>query len=123
VAPPRLLRFDGATGARDEIVAGINIWHDPIDLDVDLSTGDVVVLDIGGGTQFSPPALRSFDGETGDASLIADGFNMWADAYAVAVIPEPGTAALCLIAGAFGVAVRRRAGGTCDKMTLSAKNT
>jgi len=105
--PPRLLRFDGQTGDRDEIVAGHDIWYDPIDLDVDLSTGDVVVLDLGGAVAFTPPTLRSFDGVTGDETIIADGFDLWEDAFAVAVIPEPGTGTLCLIAGVAALMVRR----------------
>ena len=66
------------------------------------------MLDIGGAVVFTPPTLRSFDAVTGVETIIADGFDMWADAYAVAVIPEPGTVALCLIAGAFVVVIRRR---------------
>jgi hypothetical protein len=106
--PPRLLRFDGQTGDSDEIVAGHNIWHNPIDLDVDLATGNVVVLDRGGAVVFTPPTLRSFDGVTGVEFIIAEGFDLWADPFAVAVIPEPGAGALCLVTGAFIVVVRRR---------------
>jgi hypothetical protein len=106
--PPRLLRFDGQTGDRTEIVSGHDLWHNPIDLDVDLPTGDVVVLDRGGGAAFLFPALRSYDGVTGDASIIAEGTDLWANAFAVAVVPEPGSGALCLIAGVFVILTGRR---------------
>jgi len=103
---PRLLRFDGLSGARTEIVSDDDLWYNPIDLDADLSTGDIVVLDRGGGAVFLLPTLRSFDGATGEPSIIADGSNLWVNAYSVAVVPEPSTAGLCLIAGAFAVTIR-----------------
>ena len=106
---PRLLRFEGLTGNRTEIVSADDLWYNPIDLDADLSTGDIVVLDRGGGAAFLLPTLRSFDGATGDPSIIAEGSNLWVNAYSVAVVPEPSTAALCLITGAFTVTIRRLA--------------
>lgn len=105
---PRLLRFAGQTGDRTEIASGNDLWYNPIDLDVDLSTGDIVVLDRGGGAVFLLPTLRSFDGVTGDDSIIAEGTDLWVDAYAVAVVPEPGAGILFMIAGALFVAVGRR---------------
>jgi hypothetical protein len=107
-ALPRLLRFAGQTGDRTEIASDNDLWYNPIDLDVDLSTGDVVVLDRGGGAVFLLPTLRSFDGVTGDASIIADGTDLWVNAFAVAVVPEPGAVTLCLIAGALVVMIRCR---------------
>ncbi len=96
--PHGLLRFDGTTGDRSEIATGPGLWYNPIDLDADPSTGDIVVLDVGGGAVFEFPSLRSFDGATGAASVIAEGHDLWVDAFAVAVVPEPATQALVLAA-------------------------
>ena len=109
--PPRLLRFDGQGGDRTEIVSGNDLWYNPIDLDVDLSTGDIVVLDRGGGAVFLLPTLRSFDGVTGNASAIAEGTDLWVSAFAVAVVvPEPTSGMLCLLACLFVLRtdIRRR---------------
>jgi hypothetical protein len=107
-ALPRLLRFAGESGDRTEIATGDDLWYNPIDLDVDLSTGDVVVLDRGGGAVILLPTLRSFDGVTGDASVIAEGTDLWVDSFAVAVVPEPAAVTLCLVAGMAVVMMRRR---------------
>jgi hypothetical protein len=57
-----------------------------------------------------------FDGSTGAASVIAEGHDLWVDAFAVAVVPEPATPALFLAAIPFfivncrGKRARRRPG-------------
>ncbi len=107
-ALPRLLRFDCRTGDRTEIVSGDDLWYNPIDLDVNLPTGEVVVLDRGGGAAFLLPTLRSFDGVTGEASIIAEGTDLWVNSFAVAVVPEPWAGALCLIAGVIAVMIGHR---------------
>ncbi len=107
-ALPRLLRFEDQSGDRTEVVSGANLWYNPIDLDAHLPTGDIVVLDVAGGAAFLLPTLRSFDGLTGDPSIIAEGTDLWVDAFAVAVVPEPSAIELCLIAGLFVVIIGRQ---------------
>lgn len=122
--PHALLRFDGLTGDRSEIATGPGLWYNPIDLDADPSTGDIVVLDVGGGAVFLLPSLRLFDGMSGAASVIAEGHNLWTDAYAVAVVPEPATLTLFLTTIALFIANHRgkralATAGLAGKVALS----
>jgi hypothetical protein len=106
--PHALLRFDGQTGARTEIAAGPGLWYNPIDLDADPTSGDIVVLDVGGGAVVAFPALRSFDGTTGAESVIAEGHDLWVNAFAVAVVPEPATGTLLAAAGVLYIGMSQR---------------
>jgi hypothetical protein len=62
---PAIHEFEIATGDQSQLVSGVGIWTDPLDLAADRRRGDVVVLDLGGGAVVNPPRLLRFDGGSG----------------------------------------------------------
>ena len=62
--PPAIHKFLSTTGDQSQLVSGNGIWTDPLDMAADQTSGDVIVLDLGGAAATHPPRLLRYDGNS-----------------------------------------------------------
>jgi hypothetical protein len=83
--PPAIHKFLSTTGDQSQLVSGNAIWTNPLDLAADRTSGDVIVLDLGGAAATHPPRLLRFDGNSGARTEVAVGQALWNNPLAVSV--------------------------------------